>query len=62
MSGPIRLHPRLRHVAPLLSRRQWTARVITWGGAFMMLKERQGVEFVAAMRVFQRIHERLSRR
>ena len=33
MSGFIRLHPRLRHVAPLLSRRVWTARVITWGGA-----------------------------
>lgn len=33
MSGPLRLHPKLRHIAPLLSRRLWLGRAITWGGA-----------------------------
>jgi H+/Cl- antiporter ClcA len=33
MSGPVRLHRRLRPVAPLLSRRLWAVRIITWGGA-----------------------------
>ena len=34
MSAPVRLPPRLRHIAPLLSRRLWIARIVTWGGAF----------------------------
>jgi H+/Cl- antiporter ClcA len=33
MSAPVRLPARLRHVAPLLSRRLWLQRMLTWGGA-----------------------------
>ncbi|HET9020148.1 MAG TPA: chloride channel protein, partial [Acetobacteraceae bacterium] len=34
MTGKLRFRLRTRHIAPLLSRRLWTARVVTWGGAF----------------------------